>query len=106
DSLPIRVLPYYETFELSEVANKKIRGLGGGGRGSLEGMPKRDTPALVEPYADAPEHRGELHYSQAKIDSFILEAYARSVQVGMHAMGDAAIEQLLLSHHPPQRNFP
>ena len=51
DSLPIRVLPYYETFELSEAANKKIRGLGGCGRCNLDGMPNTHTAALVEPYA-------------------------------------------------------
>jgi predicted amidohydrolase YtcJ len=106
ESLPIRVLPYYESFELSEMENKKIRGLGGCGRCNLDGMPNTYTAALNEPYADAPEHRGELHYSQEKIDAFILDAYARGIQVGMHAMGDAAIEQLLLSHERAQREFP
>jgi predicted amidohydrolase YtcJ len=106
ESLPIRVLPYYETFDLSEIENKKIRGLGGCGRCNLDGMPNTYTAALAEPYADFPDHQGELHYSQERIDSFVLDAYARGVQVGMHAMGDAAIDQLLLSHERAKQKYP
>ena len=104
--LPIRVVPYYETFDLDAAKDRRLRGVGGCGRCNLDGMPNEFTAALAEPYADAPGCKGELHYAQEKIDAFILEAYSRGVQVGMHAMGDAAIEQLLLSHERAQKAYP
>jgi len=104
--LPIRIIPYYETFDVDAARDKRIRGLGGCGRCNLDGMPNTFTAALIEPYSDQPTCRGELHYAQEKIDSFILDAYARGIQVGMHAMGDAAIEQLLLSHERARSKFP
>jgi len=106
ESLPIDVLPYYETFDVAGATRMKVHGIGGCGRCNLDGMPNEFTAALFEPYADRPGAKGTLHYTQVEVDEYILNAYAQGVQVCMHAMGDAAIEQLLVSHERAQLRYP
>jgi len=106
DSLPVHVLPFLETFDVSRAKERGAVGVGGCGRCNLDGMPNVHTAALTEPYADVPEARGELHYEQREIDQFILDAHRQEMVVGMHAMGDAAIEQLLTSFEAAQARIP
>jgi predicted amidohydrolase YtcJ len=50
---------------------------------------------LSEPYLGDPECYGTLYYTQGEIDAFVLEAHQAGLQVAMHAVGDAAVEQAL-----------
>jgi predicted amidohydrolase YtcJ len=94
DELPIHVVPYYETFDIERAVALGVRGVGGCGRNCLDGMPNIKTAAMIAPYCCS-EEKGTLFQESIRLDNFVQSAFAHGLQVGMHAMGDAAIEQLL-----------
>lgn len=53
------------------------------------------TAAMLEPYADDAENRGIFIYGDAEIHAMIADYHARGFQIATHAIGDAAIEQVL-----------
>ncbi|MDI3547514.1 MAG: hypothetical protein PWR10_1166 [Halanaerobiales bacterium] len=55
------------------------------------------TAALKEPYNDDPSTRGELLYSQEKLNSLVLTAHQNGFQLAIHAIGDAGAELALNS---------
>jgi predicted amidohydrolase YtcJ len=61
----------------------------------LDGALGAHTAALVEPYADEPQEQGLLYYTAEQIEPFIRQCLAEGIQVGFHAIGDRAIEQIL-----------
>lgn len=61
----------------------------------LDGSVGGRTAAFEEPYADAPDTRGVLLYSDRKLLSRIRWARERDLGVAMHAIGDRAIHQAL-----------
>jgi predicted amidohydrolase YtcJ len=72
--------------------------------GSLGGR----TAALREPYSDKPETTGMIVYTQRKLNKLVLKAHRAGLQLGVHAIGDRAIEAVLkafrraLKEHPRQ----
>jgi predicted amidohydrolase YtcJ len=92
-SLPLRIVFYYQTMDVEKVLELGLPRIGG--CILLDGDVGPHTAALSEPYADAPECYGTLYYSQEEIDAFVLEAHQQDLQVAMHAVGDAAVEQAL-----------
>ncbi len=65
-----------------------------GGDLFLDGSIGSGTAALCAPYADR-EGRGSLRYSDAELTAFYARAASLNVAAGVHAIGDAAIEQSL-----------
>ena len=53
------------------------------------------SAALIEPYADAPEQKGILFYSQEELTRQIKEAYEYGMETAIHAIGDRAMEMVL-----------
>jgi predicted amidohydrolase YtcJ len=104
NSLPLRVVFFYQTTDVQKVVELGLPRIGG--CILLDGDIGPHTAALSQPYADAPECRGTLYYSQEEIDAFVLQAHEQGLQVTMHAVGDAAVQQALdaykraLSTHP------
>lgn len=64
------------------------------------------TAYLSAPYADMPETRGLSLFSQEELDQMISYANAHGMQVAIHAIGDACLDQVLdaiekaLKEHP------
>ncbi len=106
DSLPVRVVVFYETFDVPRAKQLGIHGIGGCGRMCLDGMPNTFSAALLGPYADARTARGLLNHSRDKIAAFVAQAYEHGLQVSLHAMGDAAIQQILDAYEAAQRRHP
>ena len=50
---------------------------------------------LKEPYSDDPSQAGVMNHTQEDLNSLIQEAYDRDIQIGIHAIGDQAIEMAL-----------
>lgn len=102
--LPLRFVLYYQTTEVGKALELGLPRIGG--CILLDGDVGPRTAALSEPYADDPECYGTLYYSQEEIDTFVLGAHEAGLQVAMHAVGDAAVEQALhayesaLAAHP------
>ncbi|MBS7633711.1 amidohydrolase [Candidatus Bathyarchaeota archaeon] len=70
--------------------------------GSLGGR----TAALEKPYADDPETRGMMLYTQKKLDAAILRAHQSGLQVAVHAIGDRALRAVLQAYSKALKSFP
>ena len=53
------------------------------------------TAAMLEPYADAPQTRGDTFWEPAEFSSFMLELERRGFQAFTHATGDRGIRTVL-----------
>jgi predicted amidohydrolase YtcJ len=102
--LPLRILLWYQTMDVEKVQALGLPRIGG--CILLDGDVGPHTAALREPYLDEPDSCGTLYHSQEEVDAFVLKAHLAGLQVAMHAVGDAAVEQALnayeaaLAAHP------
>jgi predicted amidohydrolase YtcJ len=68
------------------------------------------TAALKEPYSDNPETKGMMLYTQRKLNRLVSKAHRAGLQLGVHAIGDRAIEAVLkafrkaLKEHPRENH--
>jgi predicted amidohydrolase YtcJ len=103
-TLPLRLVLYYQTMDVNRVVELGLPRIGG--CILLDGDVGPHTAALSEPYLDDPACYGTLYHSQEEIDAFVVTAHQAGLQVAMHAVGDAAVEQALnayeaaLTAHP------
>ncbi|UCC89230.1 MAG: amidohydrolase [Anaerolineales bacterium] len=91
--LPLRLVVWYQTMDVAAVQKLGLRQIGG--CILLDGDFGPHTAALLEPYADQPDHRGTLYYTQQEVDTFVETAHRAGLQIAMHAVGDRAAEQAL-----------
>ncbi len=94
--LPLRMVLYYQTMDVERVVGLGLPRIGG--CILLDGDVGPHTAALSEPYVDEPDCTGTLYHSQEEIDAFVLRAHRAGLQVAMHAVGDAAVEQALRAY--------
>jgi predicted amidohydrolase YtcJ len=92
-ALPLRLVLYYQTTDVDKVLELGLPRIGG--CILLDGDVGPHTAALSEPYADDPTCYGTLYYTREEIEAFVLKAHAAGLQVALHAVGDAAVEQAL-----------
>lgn len=64
------------------------------------------TAALAKPYADLPETAGIPIYTQHRLDSIIGLAHENGMQIAVHAIGDAAMDQVLNAVEKAQAKNP
>lgn len=105
--LPIRVraIPFSLTDakqrDLSEIqalaklkiANPKI--IASGIKWILDGTPFERAAAMRQPYADAPNERGRLNFTEAEIAKMLRESIAFRQPILFHAAGDRTVEAIL-----------
>jgi predicted amidohydrolase YtcJ len=91
--LPLRFVLYYQTMDVGKVLGMGLTQIGG--CILLDGDVGPRTAALSEPYLDDPACYGTLYHTQEEIDAFVLKAHQAGLQVALHAVGDAAVEQAL-----------
>jgi predicted amidohydrolase YtcJ len=101
---PIEVIPYWGDLDLSVPVGLDLRHAGGDL--FLDGSLGSHTAALGEPYADRPDHRGDLEYDDATLTEWYREATELGIQVGVHAIGDAAIRQAVRCLRAAERSLP
>ena len=92
-SLQLRFVFWYQTTDVERVRSLGL--LRVGGCILLDGDVGPRTAALSEPYVDDPHCYGTLYFTQDEVDTFVLEAHKAGLQIAMHAVGDAAVEQAL-----------
>src|SRR3954452_3142435 len=82
--------------ELHGVATaRELGATGAAGDLFIDGSLGSHTAALTAPYTDRPDTRGVLRFETADVAAHIAECAAAGVQAGFHAIGDAAVDQLL-----------
>lgn len=87
---PIHVRPYLATTEISKVIAKGLDCIGGDL--FLDGSIGSRTAAMTMPY-EKESSQGHLYHDDDEITDYFTEASRAGLQAGVHAIGDAAIEQ-------------
>jgi hypothetical protein len=64
------------------------------------------TAALKQPYSDKPETNGMILCAQKKLNKLVLKAHKAGLQLGVHAIGDQAVETVLKAFSKAVREFP
>jgi predicted amidohydrolase YtcJ len=93
--LPVRTVIYFQSTRVELARRWGLPRIGG--CVWVDGSYFERTAGLAEPYADQPCTCGCLYFAQEEIDAYVWQAHCAGLQVSMHAIGDAAIEQLLLA---------
>jgi predicted amidohydrolase YtcJ len=102
--LPLRLVIWYQTMQVATVQELGLPRIGG--CILLDGDFGPHTAALLEPYADQPDSRGTLYYTQEEVDIFVETAHRAGLQIAMHAVGDRAAEQALNAYERALDRWP
>jgi predicted amidohydrolase YtcJ len=102
--LPVRTVVYFQSTRVDLAQQWGLPRIGG--CVWVDGTYFEHTAGLVEPYSDQPCNCGYLYFSQDELDGFVWNAHRAGLQVSMHAIGDAAIEQLLRAYEHALRKEP
>lgn len=89
---PIHVRPYLATFDINKVIAAGLDCVGGDL--FLDGSIGSRTAAMSTPYTDF-DGSGFLYHADDELIDWFVEASRAGLQAGVHAIGDAAIEQAL-----------
>jgi predicted amidohydrolase YtcJ len=76
-------------------AARDLGAVGAAGDLFCDGSLGSHTAALGEPYADRPDTSGELWFSTEDVAEHIVRCTDAGLQAGFHAIGDAAVDQVL-----------
>lgn len=97
---------YFQTMDVNNVLKRKLPCIGGCFATALDGCFGSEDAALTSPYTNNSENRGVLYYSQVQVNEFVKAANRVGLQIAMHAIGDAAIEQALIAYETALNDFP
>jgi predicted amidohydrolase YtcJ len=92
ERLPVDVSPIPATLSLPEAIERGFLAIGGDL--PVDGAIGAKTAAFAHPYEDGPE-QGDLYYDDDTLAEFFHAGHNAGLQVGVHAIGDRAIEQVL-----------
>ena len=104
--LPQAVRIYFQTMDVAKVLKRRMTRIGGCFSLALDGCFGSEDAALREPYANNPENRGFLAYTQEQVNDFCCRANRAGLQITMHAIGDAAVEQAVTAYETALADFP
>jgi predicted amidohydrolase YtcJ len=88
--LPVDVVTYVATTDIPQVMDLGLPRIGGDL--PLDGSIGARTASVMDPYVDTPD-RGTRYFEDDALATFFHDAHLAGLQVGVHAIGDAAIEQ-------------
>lgn len=86
---------FFQTTDTDKVTRRKLKQIGGCFSLALDGCLGSKDAAIIGGYADEPDNEGFLLYSQEEINEFCIRANRLGLQIAVHAIGDAAVEQAL-----------
>ncbi|MBW2148560.1 MAG: amidohydrolase [Deltaproteobacteria bacterium] len=72
----------------------------------MDGAGSGGSAAMREPYPDDPTNYGILHMTQEELDELVMRGHKTGYQVGVHALGDRAVEMTLQSFEKALRLHP
>lgn len=104
DSLPCRTVVYFQSTDVGLAKDWRLPRIGG--CIWVDGSYFERTAALQAPYADGAGDCGCLYFSQAALDGFVLQAHRAGMQLSLHAIGDAAIEQVIRAYQRALQHSP
>jgi hypothetical protein len=92
--------------DIKKVLKRKLPCIGGCFATALDGCFGSEDAALITPYSNNPASCGTLFYPQQKVNDFIRDANRSGLQIAVHVIGDAAIDQALTAFELALRDFP
>lgn len=104
--LPQQFRTFFQTMDVKKVLRRKMPRIGGCFATALDGCFGSEDAALREPYSNNPRNTGTLFYSQKEVTDFVKAANRNDLQVAVHAIGDAAIEQALNAYEEALKECP
>ena len=90
--LPQTFRIFFQTMDVAKVQKRRMKRIGGCFELALDGCFGSEDAALLAPYANNPDNRGVLNYTQEQVNAFAIAANRAGLQITMHAIGDAAVE--------------
>ncbi len=93
EDLPVDVVTYLGTLDVAQAIELGMPRVGGDL--PVDGSIGARTAAIEAPYEDRREARGVRYYEDAELLEFFRSGHAAGLQVGVHAIGDRGIEQVL-----------
>jgi Predicted metal-dependent hydrolase with the TIM-barrel fold len=88
------VIGYWAELNAIDTA-RELGAVGAAGDLFCDGSLGSHTAALHDPYADEPDAYGELHFDTAEVAEHVVRCTEAGLQAGFHAIGDAAVDQVL-----------
>lgn len=104
--LPIDFSIYFQTMDVSKVTRRKLPRIGGCFATALDGCFGSEDAALIEPYTNNQDNKGVLFYPQQKVNDFVRNANRANLQIAVHAIGDAAVDQAITAYEEALKDFP
>ncbi|MFH2008778.1 MAG: amidohydrolase family protein [bacterium] len=95
---------FFQTLAVEKALKRKLPRIGGCFATALDGCFGVMDAALVEPYANDPENKGILFHEDQQVIDFAKAAQRAGLQISVHAIGDAAVEQALTALEAAQRD--
>jgi len=92
-ALPVHTVIYFQSTDVEQALAFGLPRIGG--CIWVDGAYDEHTAALLQPYCDCQDCSGSLYFSDEALYDFVERAHRAGLQISMHAIGDAAIEQLL-----------
>jgi predicted amidohydrolase YtcJ len=93
DRLPMDVAPVVATMDIPQIMDLGLPSIGGDL--PVDGSIGARTAAVMAPYADS-EGSGTTYHEDDELETFFLAGHMAGLQVGVHAIGDRAIEQVIV----------
>lgn len=97
---------YFQTMNIGKVTRRRMNRIGGCFATALDGSLGTRDAALTDPYNNDTTNTGHLFYKQNKVDEFVINANRKNLQVSLHAVGDAAVEQALTAFERALKDYP
>ncbi|GAB6154597.1 amidohydrolase [Desulfosporosinus burensis] len=104
--LPQTFRIYFQTMIVDKVQKRKMPRIGGCFATALDGCFGSEDAALSQPYSNNKNNKGVLVYSQQTVSDFVKRANRQELQVAMHAIGDAAVEQAVVAYEEALTDYP
>ncbi len=92
-SNPFQFRVFFQTMDTKKVLKRKLPRIGGCFATALDGCFGSCDAALSHPYETDSQNKGILFYTDHQVDAFVQNAHDKGLQVQLHAIGDAAVDQ-------------
>ncbi|MCF8067493.1 MAG: amidohydrolase [Desulfobacterales bacterium] len=102
--LPIDTLLFYQTMDVDKALDLGISRIGG--CLCIDGTAFEHTALYYQPYSDCPDTCGKMYFSTEQIESFVTTAHNAGMQIGMHAIGDRAVDILVNTYKKVMSDYP
>jgi predicted amidohydrolase YtcJ len=91
---------------VNKIIRRKLPRIGGCFATALDGCFGSEDAALKEPYSNNQANKGVLFYPQQQVNDFVRKANRSNLQVALHAIGDAAVDQAITAYEEALKDFP